>query len=78
MSRRVHTGREAHIETAVVPEVNIEVAGEDHTMKTETQKTVTNDSEISALPRQRPTGITITTVNIRNIVTVTEACTICF
>lgn len=69
---------EVHIETAVVPEVHIEVAGEDLTTKIEIKKTVTNDSEISALPRQRPTGITMTGVNIRNIMTVTQACTICF
>lgn len=57
----VLTGKDAnlsrgvHIETAVVPEVDIEVAGEDLTRKIEIKKIVANESEISALPRQRST-----------------------
>ena len=58
-------------------EVNIKDKGEDRIMKTEVEKTLTSESENGALP-QRKTGIPIIDINVRlrNIVTVTEVCTI--
>lgn len=63
----------------MVAEVNIGDAGEDRIMKTEVGRTRTNESENGALPQRKTTGIPIIEVNIRlrNIVTVTEVCTIC-
>lgn len=62
----------------MVAEVNIEVAGEDRTTKTAIEKTVTNESENGALPKQRTTSGAMIGVNLRNIVTATMVCTICF
>lgn len=76
MNRGALMNRGVHIEAVVVSEVAGEVAGEDHTTKAEIMKTVTHKIENGALPRQRATGGPLIRVKPRNIVTVTEVCTI--
>lgn len=61
----------------MVAEVNIEDAGEDRIMKTEVGRTRTNESENGALLLRKTTGIIEVNIRLRNIVTVTEVCTIC-